>query len=314
MSKEKVSVIISTRNRPKYLEHTINSILANSYADFEVIIVDQSDNGRTQVLVDRFAQTNSKIRYFRTSSRGLGTAKNFGIKKYQGTIVAFTDDDCAVHSDWIENMVLSFRQNPEAGIVFGSVLPPPGYKTSDGFVPVFLAKDSLLKGVFSKVYARGIGANMAVKKEVIEKVGSFDEMLGTGAALPGNVDYDYSYRTLMNGFKIFDSSSVKVIHLEVRKWGKEAMDKLKQYELSRLAVYMKYIRYGDWRAFFVMFLEIFVKIFQLIKGSNYIAEAYTRPRLFVAICLFFNYVCWWSLGIARSLKFRVDKKRCIYYK
>jgi len=309
-----VSVIISTRNRPMYLERTINSILANSYSDFKVIIIDQSDNDKTQVLVDRFSQNNSKIRYFRTSSRGLGAAKNLGIKKYRGEIVAFTDDDCVVHSDWIENMVLGFRQNPEAGIVFGSVLPPPEYKKGDGFVPVYLARDLLLKGVFSKVYARGIGANMAVKKEVIEKVGSFDEMLGTGAALPGNVDYDYSYRTLMNGFKIFDSSSVKVIHLAVRKWGKEAMDKLKQYELSRLAVYIKYIRCGDCRAFFVMFLEIFVKIFQLIKGSKYRAEACNTPRLFVAIFLIFKYLCWWSLGIARSLKFRVDKKRCLYYK
>lgn len=312
MTQEKVSVLICTCNRPEDISSTIRSIVANTYPNLELVIVDQSDNDKTKEKVNEHIKAFSKIRYFRISSRGLGKAKNFGIKKCQGEIIVFTDDDCVVDNQWIEKIVLLFQRNPDISIVFGSILAPSGYNIKDGFIPLYNAKDVLFKGPYAKIKARGIGANMAIRKDLFEKIGSFDEMLGPGAPLPGNVDYDYSYRALRNGFQIFESSSVKVIHFAIKKWGKEAMDKFRQYEISRLAVYLKYVRCGDGIAFYIMFSEIFIRMFQLFRFSVFGTKVFKMPRLLFFLYMNYKYCSWWLLGIIKSFTLRVDKKHYVF--
>jgi len=312
MRQQKVSVLICTRNRSDSVKHAIHSIIVNSYPDFELVIVDQSDNDKTQEIVNGYLQAYSKISYFKISSLGAGKAKSFGLKKCRGEIIAFTDDDCIVDREWIEKIVLLFERNPNIGIIFGSVLAPSGYNIKDGFTPLYQAKDVLFKGPCSKIRARGISANMAIKRDLFEKIGGFDEMLGPGAALPGNVDYDYSYRALRKGFQIFESSSVKVVHFDIRKWGKEAMDKFRQYEISRLAVYLKYMRCGDWIAFQIMLMEIFIKIFQLFKFSLFGPKVFKIARPIFFLYMSSKYCSWWLLGIVKSFSLAVDNKRYVF--
>lgn len=312
MIQEKVSVLICTCNRPEDIGSAIRSIIANSYPDFELVILDQSDNDKTQNVVNECIKAFLKIRYFRITSRGLGKAKNFGIKKCQGEIIAFTDDDCIVDNEWIEKIVLLFERNPDISIIFGSVLAPSGYNITDGFIPLYQARDRVFKGPYAKIQARGIGANMAIKKDLFNKIGDFDEMLGPGAPLPGNVDYDYSYRALRNGFQIFESSSVKVTHFAIKKWGKEAIDKFRQYEISRLAVYLKYVRCGDGIAFHIMFIEIFIKISQLFKFSIFGPKLFKMPRFIFFLYMSSKYCSWWLLGIIKSFTLRVDKKHYVF--
>lgn len=313
MIQQKVSVLICTRNRPEHIGTAIRSMISNSYSNFELVIVDQSDDDRTEEVVNECIKTSPKIRYFRIFSKGAGKAKNFGIKECQGEIIALTDDDCAVDNEWIEKIVLTFQRNPDIVIVFGSILAPPGYSIKNGFIPLYSAKDLLFKGPCSKIHARGISANMAVKRDLFEKIGGFDEMLGPGAALPGNVDYDYSYRALRKGFRIFESSSVKVFHFAIKKWGKEAIDKFRQYEISRLAVYLKYARCGDWIAFYIMFVEIFIKMSQLFKFSVFGPKVFKMPRFLFFLYMSYEYFSWWLLGIIKSFTLRVDKKHYVFY-
>ncbi len=313
MIQQKVSVLICTRDRPEHIGTAIRSIRLNSYSNFELVIVDQSGNDKTERIVNEYIKTSPKIRYFRICSQGAGKAKNFGIKNCQGEIIAFTDDDCVVDDEWIEKIVSTFQRDPNIVIVFGSVLAPPGYNIKDGFIPLYSAKDLLFRGPYSKIHARGISANMAVKRDLFEKIGGFDEMLGPGAALPGNVDYDYSYRALRNGCQIFESSLVKVTHFAIKKWGKEAIDKFRQYEISRLAVYLKYVRCGDWIAFYIIFVEIFIRMSQLFKFSVFGPKVFKMPRFLFFLYMSYEYFSWWLLGIVKSFTLRVDKKHYVFY-
>jgi len=75
----KVSVVINTYNRPKLLKSAVESVLANNYPDFNLIIVDQSNNNETKNLVNEYARYGNRIKYL-WSEKGKSGALNLVIK------------------------------------------------------------------------------------------------------------------------------------------------------------------------------------------------------------------------------------------
>lgn len=87
-----VSVIVTTYKRAKLLAETLNSILAQTFIDFELIVVDNMSEDGTQEYVT--GTHDSRIRYFRNPNKGvIATNRNFGIRHSQGKYIAFCDDD-----------------------------------------------------------------------------------------------------------------------------------------------------------------------------------------------------------------------------
>lgn len=86
-----VSVILPTYNRAHLIAETIESVLAQTYSDFELIIVDDGSNDSTTEVVDQF-QSN-KIRYFKLGKVGRSGARNFGLKQATGSFICFIDSD-----------------------------------------------------------------------------------------------------------------------------------------------------------------------------------------------------------------------------
>lgn len=98
---EPISVVICTYNRATSVVATLTSVLANTYSQFEVILVDQSDEDDTDAAVDQF-RSDSRFRYLRLAHKGLGYARNKGLKAASSQIIAFTDDDCIVPENWLD--------------------------------------------------------------------------------------------------------------------------------------------------------------------------------------------------------------------
>src|SRR5688572_27262369 len=87
-----ISVVIPTFNRAHLISEAIESVLAQSYPNWELIIVDDGSTDETQSLIRNFSDT--RIRYFRIEHSGsFGTVRNFGIQASKGEYIAFLDSD-----------------------------------------------------------------------------------------------------------------------------------------------------------------------------------------------------------------------------
>lgn len=114
-----VSVIIPTHNRPALLPRAVRSVLAQTFQDFEIIIVDDGTESVTPVL-KKFDDT--RIRYIKNEGRhGGGAARNRGIKEARGEFVAFLDDDDEWLPEKLERQIQVLKEHPEAVASFSGV-------------------------------------------------------------------------------------------------------------------------------------------------------------------------------------------------
>ena len=86
------SVIIPSFNRGSTLSRAIESVLGQSFRDFELIVVDDGSTDNTEAVVASFLG-DSRVRYFRTANQGVSAARNFGVDKASGRYLAFLDSD-----------------------------------------------------------------------------------------------------------------------------------------------------------------------------------------------------------------------------
>lgn len=114
-----VSVTTATRNRPGLLMEAIESVLAQSYQRFELLIIDDSDGEETQELLA--GVQDARLRAVRTPARrGAGAAFNLGLDAARGDILVFLDDDNLMHPEWVRSVVWAFTTFPEVGALYGA--------------------------------------------------------------------------------------------------------------------------------------------------------------------------------------------------
>jgi glycosyltransferase involved in cell wall biosynthesis len=159
----------------------ITSILACTGVSFEVIVVDQSDDRLTEETLAALLG-DPRFHYLRTDTRGVCAARNVGIAHSRGEIMVCTDDDCRASPDWLEKLAEAFARRPEAAVLCGCVHVPDelsksGYAVSYPADRVEITAESMRYGSFP------LTANLALRRETVERVGPFDEALGSGGPL-----------------------------------------------------------------------------------------------------------------------------------
>lgn len=113
-----VSVIIPTYKHCDFVRTTLDSVFAQTFADYEVIVVnDGSPDNTAEVL--RPLTDSGRIRYIAQENQGQGAARNRGLAEAQGEFVAFLDDDDLWPPDKLEWQVAALRRHPDAGMVAG---------------------------------------------------------------------------------------------------------------------------------------------------------------------------------------------------
>lgn len=243
MNQPRVSVVMPTRNRAHLIEAALRSVLANTYQDFELILVDQGSDGAADV-AQRLAESDSRVRVVVDTRPGASRARNLGAAAGHGEIVAFIDDDCEARPDWIEHLVAAFDAHTDAGVVCGSV-PSGPFDPREGFIwgwEAFNARH--LRGRLGKLFDGGISANMAFRREAFERVGGFDEQLGPGAHFVAMEDQEVSYRVLRAGYALVHAPSAVVVHYGFRDWA-SAGGLIRRTYVAIGAAYMKHLRMGD---------------------------------------------------------------------
>jgi glycosyltransferase involved in cell wall biosynthesis len=112
-----VSVIVTTYKRAKLLAETLDSIMAQTYTDFELIVVDNLSEDGTGEYVSSI--TDPRVRYFRNANHGvIAVNRNYGIRQAKGRYIAFCDDDDLWLSDKLEQQVKLLEQHVEVALCY----------------------------------------------------------------------------------------------------------------------------------------------------------------------------------------------------
>lgn len=101
MTGELISVIVPVYNVEKYLERSVNSLLAQTYTEFEIILVDDGSTDSGGALCDSIKERDGRIRVLHKKNGGLSSARNAGLKVAEGKYVAFVDSDDVVSPDYL---------------------------------------------------------------------------------------------------------------------------------------------------------------------------------------------------------------------
>jgi GT2 family glycosyltransferase len=165
---------------------------------------------------------------------GLASARNAGVKGSTGELVAFTDDDCYVAPELLTTTVAAF-EDPVVGFVSGRILlhDPTDYPAT--------INESLAPAVFQPGrYVRPgalQGANMAFRRSVLEQIGGFDPLFGSGSLFPAE-DCDAAARASLKGWTGKYVPEIVVSHHHGRKAG-DIPKLLRDYDVGRGAYHMK---------------------------------------------------------------------------
>ena len=99
------SVIVPVYNVEKYLAKCLDSILAQTYSDFEIIVVNDGSPDNSQQIIDEYAKNYpDKIKPFIKANGGLSDARNFGVEKASGEYLLFVDSDDYIAEKLLENL------------------------------------------------------------------------------------------------------------------------------------------------------------------------------------------------------------------
>jgi glucosyl-dolichyl phosphate glucuronosyltransferase len=217
-----LSVIICTYNREEYIGKTLmhfNNQSANENL-FEIVIVDNKSNDKTADICKEFINSNPNIdvKYYLEQNQGLSYARNTGIAKSKGDLIAFIDDDAFVNHNYIEEVIRFFKENQDINSIGGRIYPEyekgePAWM-SKYLWPLVAALDNGDKVKPFKGRKFPLGANMAFRAEIFEKYDHFNVELGRrGTVLEAGEEKDLFFRMRKNGEKIFYVPSVAVKHI-----------------------------------------------------------------------------------------------------
>lgn len=116
-----VSIVITSYNKGKLLHRAIQSLDAQSYSNFEIIIVDDCSTNQDTIEILNILETESRYKIIRNQENmGPGFTKNRGIEIANGEIIISLDSDDTLPPDAVQQIITTFDQNPESGFVFGN--------------------------------------------------------------------------------------------------------------------------------------------------------------------------------------------------
>lgn len=295
-----VSAVTCTRNRPNKIGRAVESVLANTFPNFDLTVIDQSTSDETERIVRCIGERDARISYQRMSKSGLSRARNLAIASTTGPIIAFTDDDCIVPSDWIEKIVTAFEEQRDGELMYGQVLPAYPENGGEALTPAlrFDKPERLDRTNGFRVF--GMGANFAARRSLFERTGTFDEALGSGGQLKSAEDFDLAYRAYRHNVSILLRPEVIVRH-DGRREREDWPALLRAYGFGDGAFYSKHVRCRDPYAAWLG-----------AKTFTYLSAKFIAKRALGRRPTEIHYLSGFVQGVREGLKFSVDRATRLY--
>ncbi len=219
MPELQVSAIICTHNREQYLGAAIDSLLAQNFANFEVIVVDNASTDRTPDIVTA-KQADPRLRYVYEPVPGLSVARNTGAKAAQSDILAYLDDDAVASPDWLRSIYVAYQTHEKLAIAGGKVTllwvegmtPPPWLSAGlAGNLGAYDLGDIFLYVEQPQLTPRGL--NYSIRKTFLDQIGGFDPNLGrVGKNLLSNEELHMTALALQQGWQVAYLPNALVAH------------------------------------------------------------------------------------------------------
>ncbi|MDJ0696981.1 glycosyltransferase family A protein [Mastigocoleus sp. MO_188.B34] len=173
----KVSVIIPAYNVSKYIKEALASLEAQTFIDFEALIVDDGSTDDTPTVVQKFCQRDSRFKLLQKSNGGLSSARNYGMRHAQGEYIALLDGDDTYHKDKLATHIARLYHKNDIGVVYSA-----SRAIRDDGKPTFITlsgkpvRSNTLIALLCKNFV-GHGSNAVFRRCLIDEVGDFDENL-----------------------------------------------------------------------------------------------------------------------------------------
>ena len=191
MEEYKVSIVLPVYNGEKYLPRAIESILQQTYKNFELIIIDDSSTDKSNQIAKSYAKTDARIRVYKNrENRKLPKSLNAGFHVAKGNLFTWTSDDNILKPEAIETMVRIFEDKPDVDFVYADIIPIDLYGNIKSRV--------YLNGEVDDIYVfNPVMACFLYKREIHERLRGYNSKLFLCE------DYDFWIRTYEKGFEMY---------------------------------------------------------------------------------------------------------------
>ncbi len=172
------SIVIPLYNKERHIAETLNSVLLQTFDDYEVIVIDDGSTDGSAAEVKKLS--DNRIIYIKTGNKGVSSARNTGIDMAKGEIIAFLDADDIWMPTHLQELYNLYKDYPEAGILHSGYIIKAG---NTELIPHFEGLPEQYRGMIddpfkaSLHYRLGIVQVMGVRKNVFETAGYFDPQL-----------------------------------------------------------------------------------------------------------------------------------------
>lgn len=164
-----ISICIPTYNRKEYLEETLKSIFAQTYSDYEIVIVDDGSTDGTEQMLKKAGYT---VRYHWQKNSGDATARNKLIELAQGRYITFIDSDDLLIPDAVERMAEIIKREPDDVVVYGSYIgiDERGSETKKSRRKLY--SGHVTQYLFQDIFIHSCGSMFP--RQVLDSMGGFD--------------------------------------------------------------------------------------------------------------------------------------------
>ena len=203
--KNLVTIVLPAYNASKYLTETINSVISQTYQDFELLVIDDGSTDNTTDIDRDFCQRDSRIRLISQENQGVSVARNTGIKMARGEFIAFLDSDDLWLPNKLTMHVEHLQTNPELGLSFARV----EFVTFDGKSTGKYSNPRMVNISAKDLYEENTAvtpSNAVISCTALVQVGGFDGVL-SGAA-----DAELFLRVKCHGWQVEGIDKVLVLY------------------------------------------------------------------------------------------------------
>jgi len=224
-----VTVAVCTRDRTEDLKICLDSLLGMDHPHLDILVVDNAPSSDTTERLVK--ESYPRVRYVMEHRPGLDWARNRAIDEARGEIIAYTDDDVIVDSGWAGALAAAF-EDPEVMAVTGLIVP---YELETEAQILFERYGGFGRG-YRRMYWRmdaeggerpfgylgagkyGTGANMAYRRGIFERIGTFDPALDVGTVTNGGGDLEMFFRVLKEGYLLAYEPAAMLRHRHRREY------------------------------------------------------------------------------------------------
>lgn len=238
-----ISIIMPVYNKYNYLTKSLNSIINQTYKDFELIIVDDGSSDGSEKLCDEFAKKDERIRVIHLKNSGVSNARNVGLDNAKGKYLQFIDSDDYISEDMLEKLYNKAAEHDVDIVISGITKVNHNYEVMSTTIPQLegvKSKNEMLENFASEQRSSGIYgyiSNKFTKKSIVEK---FKLRFNTNIRLAEDLDFYlelyrhihsvYFYNTSFY-YYIQDTDNNSLIEYSKNEYPTQISISLKQKEL-----------------------------------------------------------------------------------